>query len=440
MKVLFIELTIVLIYLMVKYISRKYLIINDWINLIVIIFICFPNFKLGSISLSMADIFIFILFIYLLSKAYIRRNTGKCEKFKLLLILYSLMIIISILVSFFLGNNEYITSLLKGIKFIECTMIYIITSKFYIIKEDEVQKTINYMLISSIISSVIAIILFIIQIPTPQQMWISGRVLYRAAGVYGEATSLGNMMLISIIISTILLLKLNSKHTWIILINILLNFIALLLSYSRGPIIALTVVFILITLNEFINYKDFKILKYFIIIVCLILGLACFNESIKFMIEMFVEQRIMPLLNISKGNFNDISSGRGNVWINNLEQFINLPIIYLLVGTGYKVNINIDGIKFFSDNNYISSLTQMGIFGFIIFLLINIQILKIIRLKINSNIYKSIKLAIFFTWIGNMVQMLTVDSFTYNKQISVIFVLIAIVNLSTNIKNNINEV
>jgi O-antigen ligase len=100
---------------------------------------------------------------------------------------------------------------------------------------------------------------------------------------------------------------------------------------------------------------------------------------------------------------------------------------YLLTGIGYKTlpytNLGGTGIPIVADNMYLSVLLETGIAGFVAFLWMNARILMAsYRSAVQGNQFG---IWIFCFWIGELVQMLSGDLFTYWRVLALYFWVLA---------------
>ncbi len=126
------------------------------------------------------------------------------------------------------------------------------------------------------------------------------------------------------------------------------------------------------------------------------------------------------------------TSGRWQSWTT-LIQFFADRLWLLLFGIGYKTIASTDlfGKPIVADNGYLSLLFETGILGFAAFAWLNLAILQELRDEgqAPSPFYRLCRTFLFAFWCGEMVQMLTGDIFTYWRNLTVLFAMIAAVQV-----------
>lgn len=415
------------IYLILFFLSRN----NDnyLIGLIILTTISIPGIqmKLGSniVLINLCDMLIPLTWIKLIvfSRNKVRNNS--INIIELLLIIYIVIIGISIFTSLIRLNNIYFNSILKYIRIIYIAMSYYISKKLFNIKD--IRYILKIIIISGIITSILAIILFFTQneyFKAEQTVAIGSDVLYRAGGIYKEATTFANMMSINIIISLIIILKKEFYLTKYCYLNFFLSLVGLVISFTRISFIS---IFICIALIITMNNKKINIRKIIIVMLIFIVIFGFLKDNIY--INTYLYQRIYTIFTINSENINGVSSGRIDIWFNTVNSFFRDPSL-LIFGSGYKIENFQSGFLGLADNNFISSLTQTGILGFISFISLNLIIIfKCLKDKIPSNNkYETIRSIVLFLWINNIIYMFTSDVFTFYRNIIINFIIIGIMN------------
>lgn len=327
-------------------INKQYL-----MNLILVLIVFAPSINVNGTLINYIDIISPIIFLYLLFS--IKKENNIKVNLDMYLIIYGMIIVISIIISFFMGNNEYFNTIFRSYRFIEIIIIYLFALKYYNL--NWLESTIKVVLVSGIISALIGFINFILRVPMQSEQYIlfNHELIYRAGGVYQEANSFANMMLFNIIFSLIILIqkvRVCRKIRLISIINLGISLMSLVVSFSRGPIVAIlfTIIIIMICYIKNNNLKLFKLLLFILTISLITISL---NEEISKLVNVFFNDRILPLLSINKQNINGISSGRISIWLNLIKNFLRLNLIMILFGTGYKASTIHLGFNNLSDNN-----------------------------------------------------------------------------------------
>ena len=179
-----------------------------------------------------------------------------------------------------------------------------------------------------------------------QYVWIDGVPWHRAAGVFGESSYLGTITLI-LFLTGIYQARYSSSRKYR-RNSVICSFGAVIcniISYTRVTNIILIVLVLVAIFSMRSVIKKMGIMT--IIIGALVLGMI----SSQF-IRMFIVERMMSIVNLFE-DFNRVSSGRLSVWQTAISNYLHGSIIF---GNGYKNG-------YFVDNNYLMSLTQMGIVG-----------------------------------------------------------------------------
>lgn len=393
-----------------------------FINILILSFICIPGIKINGVLINFIDILMPIVFIYNMLLKKISR-----DKLTDIFILYLFIVFTSMILLFVETKYIDISVILKFIRIVYIILSYVLIKNVNIKNQINIQKILKCILIGGIISSVLGIIFFINQntIYNPSQtMYFYGKVYFRAGGVFKEASTFGCFMSFNIILSLIFIY--NDKiyvNKYLCYINIVLSLIGLLISYTRISMISLIIVVFIFCI------KKWKIIMRNIagIIIGLIIITSMLNNNSYY--KYFYESRIQPLFTINKTNVNKISTGRLDIWSENINEFLKSDY-KIVFGSGYKSSvdnqnkINSDIV----DNNFISALTQTGIIGLVLFLALNITIFYSLFKK---SPYKKNYMSIFldaskYLWLVIFIHMFTCDAFTYYRNVSFLFIMIGL--------------
>ena len=287
----------------------------------------------------------------------------------------------------------------------------------------------RWMFALSVASAIFACLDFYFQFPAPagygaQFVWLDTGVFRRAQGVFYEASTLGNfcaffLVMIAVSISAPRNLSPISRFAMFAGGSILAA--ALLFSYSRGSLInvAVSSAALLYLRRDRINFRRL------VLVALLIVAAAVMTVSVVF--PSFA-QNYWTRLWLSFENFfsatNGILSGRLDSW-RILAGFLAEQPWHVLAGIGYKTLPYTDfvGHGVVADNMYLSLLVETGIAGLAVFLAFNVAILRAswcAARSLDSRI-AFFGAWIFCFWIGEMIQMLSGDLFTYWRVLPVFF-------------------
>lgn len=435
MQTVILIVSLIIIFIVLR--LSKYTKDNILVNYILCITICLPGITFGSqqILVNAIDLLIPICTLVVIFKFIkgnvISINGSKLYKIDLYLIMYLFILLISIFLSFIYGNPEWVSSILRYIRFSFIVICYFGIIFLYKNNKKNIIGTINIVVISGTISAIIGIFRFIYQYPmqSDQYILIGSNLLYRAGGVFEEANSYGNQMALILIINILLLLDDSLKKSVRAKIFLLLSSCivlgGLIVSFSRGALIAFIIAFIIIVLKNIINFNK-KIVFIIFGVLALIGTLAIINKDL---LILYFNEKIVPLFSISSTNLNEISSGRLEIWSDTLGFIFSGNLNYLFFGIGYKTSLQNSNFPLLTDNTYLGTLLQTGILGFLIFILLCCSILGIFFIKYFIISRKNIIVSIsFLLFIVTLIQGFTVDVFTFYRNMILVFSFIAISN------------
>ncbi len=175
-------------------------------------------------------------------------------------------------------------------------------------------------------------------------------------------------------------------------LGLILCFITVLLSLSRGGLLAVLFPFIFYMVKYVRKYNNKKVLLMLALVLILnifLIYILNFN-----LIHVLTER----MLNI----FSDGGSGRINLWKKGLDLFMKNPIIGIGINNFRYYNINVYGGSHYLHNTYLQVLVETGVVGFVIFSLFLFSFLiRLLKLYwISKDIYllfagASISISIF---------------------------------------------
>ena len=290
-------------------------------------------------------------------------------------------------------------------------------------------KVVRWLLAAAFLVAVFACLDFYYQFPAPagygaQFVWLDAEVLRRAQGLFYEASTLGNFCAFFLVSIAVLASRPERPVSRIVLALIALALAAALaFSYSRASIIcvacAVAALFFLRGWHTRIRWRW---------VVLLPLSIAVAGSAVYWLFPAFAQlywARLSASLQFFTEEPNKILSGRIDSWLAIGTMIADHPW-YLLTGIGYKTLPYADlgaGGPVVADNMYLSLLIETGLPGLAAFLWMNLQILSTsYRAAMRSDLFGT---WIFCFWVGQMVQMLSGDLFTYWRVLALYFWVLA---------------
>ena len=281
----------------------------------------------------------------------------------------------------------------------------------------------------AVASALFACFDFYFQFPAPagygaQFVWLDSGVFRRAQGVFYEASTLGNfcaffLVMIAVAISSDKSLRPVSRVSMFAGGAVLSA--ALVFSYSRGSLInvVISIAALLYLKRDHLNIRRLAAASLFIFTAAVVLVFVVFPSF---------AQSYWTRLWLSFENFfsatNGILSGRLDSW-RLLAAFLAENPWHALAGIGYKTlpYSGFVGRGVVADNMYLSLLVETGIVGLAVFLAFNLAVLRASWRAARAPDPRTSFFGswIFCFWIGEMVQMLSGDLFTYWRVLPVYF-------------------
>lgn len=374
------------------------------------IIIAGPGIYLGENLITPTDLFIPILFIATLRRQF---KVLPVQKY---LLFYIITIIISLYIGYIFENGIDFSSVLKGIRFSYVVFIPSIIHKYLKRGDYNENQVLRFTMLSGIASGLVGIILFISQstlYQAPEKFIFLGNYIYRAGGVFAEANYFGFAM--SVLCMIAIECVFHRRFISISLILVAVCGFGIVISDSRSALLSIAVALIF-------RYWNFTKMRNIKITIALIIGLCIAYMSIPTFKD-YIDGRIFAIFisYIDNGDINSVSSGRLNVWLESIDNYINGNILEILFGTGYKS----ETLNIFSDNSYISTLVTMGIFGTIAFIVLWVYLKRVSKkfdLK-NSCIFNKIFKSFITMFLVNM---LFLDSMTFTRMIYLLIVIYTI--------------
>jgi hypothetical protein len=269
-----------------------------------------------------------------------------------------------------------------------------------------------------------------VPIPHPfadQYIYLWGKMIRRAQGLLYESSNFGNFCAFLLALATCFLISHWKRLSFfkIILLSLLAGVfsIALFLAYSRASWANLLISFFVFSCLQ--KKKPIALIFFALLLAGGFLFMVYLISPDIFM--NFFNWRLWSLLDFwHDPNF--ASSGRWENWKFLAGFFGDNPEL-LIFGIGYKSlsTTPLFGRGVIADNGYLSMLYETGVQGLMAFLFFNIVLLRTLFKIIRQNIAPSDFYAqfMFAFWIGEMVQMLTGDIFTYWRNLILFFTVIA---------------
>jgi len=271
-----------------------------------------------------------------------------------------------------------------------------------------------------------------IAIPHPfadQYIYLDGRMIRRAQGMFYEASSFGNLsafflgLTLAILSSSWKTLSMASKTALYLMVGIFTT--ALFLSYSRGSWAN-----VIVTVTVFLILRRKLRLQIAAASVCVVAGFVFLVYQVSpFVVLNFFNWRMGTLLEFWSDP-NLATSGRWEAWWRLISFFADHPW-YLIFGIGYKTlpYTHLFGRPLIADNGFLSLTFEAGIIGLAAFFWLNrVVFSSTLRASRQQNSVRAIGAAFMFAfWCGEMVQMMTGDLFTYWRNMVVFFAALALV-------------
>jgi hypothetical protein len=262
----------------------------------------------------------------------------------------------------------------------------------------------------------------------PQFIWLDSGIYRRAQGFFYEASTLGNVCSFFLIMIAVTLLRGRSGERpvsrWALWLGAPILFAALVLSYSRASLLNLLVALAALLYLERARIRMGRLLA---------IATSCLAVGSVAAWRLFPEVAWGYWLRLSHSQFfftepASVLSGRLASWQTIATFFADHPW-HAILGIGYKTLPYSDfiGQTSVADNMYLSLLAETGIAGLGVFLLLNFAVLRTALRAARSDDSRASFFGswIFCFWIGQLVQMLSGDLFTYWRVLPVYFWVLA---------------
>lgn len=372
--------------------------IEVWVLCYFFSIIVIPELNINNFSFHVSEFLFLTGFIIFLTRL-------KYFKFKPLL--HGTSLILILIFSIAAINSINILSAFSYLKLIEMIFPIFVLST-YSKKYFSIDFLLNCLVVFSALGAMISIILFILNIQTDiKTVALGGNVISRLGGVFGEANSYGQFNAMIALLIIVIILEKRKKHLPILLIwlSLFLVLIATVLTFSRAAILYFVTGFLIISIYKFtLN----NVMKFFFPIIIAFIGLST-TEYFQSTIE-----RMRNVITFDAQTFNQYSGGRLNIWQNAIEEIENK-----FIGMGYNNEKVID-------NNYITIFYENGLIGLLAFLIFLISIIYI-SIKIEQS---TLKIFLVAALVSLLAQMLVLDTFTFWRSITILFILIGVGSLN----------
>ena len=319
-----------------------------------------PGVYIGDVLLNVCDVYIPVLLLYfLIAHKLTYWHMNNPVRF---LSFYAGVAILSICIaSVGMGAIQW-SALLKWLRLLYLPSIYIVA--VHLIDRKQIGACLNNIVILGGCTALLGIILYIQQSEwyrAPQTMIsLTGKIVYRAGGVFAEPGQFSLMLLIVFIIANVMWTS-GGRYRFLYVAVMLLCLWGLMVTYSRIGIIALMLFFLYrICISWLMSWRArVKMLVGIAVLVALACSFYQFNEEAAYIID----ERVLPLMEISsQAELADLSAGRANTWSDNLTHFLYQEQEYWLFGRGYKIEeYNIGSYSI--DNNFLYALLHTGFIG-----------------------------------------------------------------------------
>jgi O-antigen ligase len=272
---------------------------------------------------------------------------------------------------------------------------------------------------------------FYFQFPTPagfgpQFVWLDSGVYRRAQGLFYEASTLGNFCVFFLTMAAVAVVKGAAIPRLLLAAGVPLLTGALVLSFSRGSLVALAISLTVLAWMHRRKIAAGKLAAAFLVAApaaawLLFKTVPAFVEHYWLRLSLSAEY----LFSSTEG----VLSGRVSSWRTLVGWMSDHPW-QLLTGIGYKTLPYTShlGQPVVADNMYLSLLVETGIAGLIALLWLNVSVLRAsLRASRSANRGRSfLGCWMFCFWTAESIQMLSGDLLTYWRVLPVYFFVLAL--------------
>lgn len=310
-------------------------------------------------SVSKAVIFVLLLFIYIYLSTRLK-GLAKADYLKLIVNSYLLFLFIRIVNDFILHDNYFFMYKTPITLLFFVLNLIIVPGFFY--QKYSIRLNIN--LLNNILFVCLGLFL-LLSIRDNLSGEISPTTNDRYTGYGGlDIIYYGHLGVSLIIVGTSILRNSHNRKLKILLflICVLIGFFSLVFSGSRGPFIALCVVFLYKYFSSIKSIKSFGLLVVLIVLMCIL-----YDDIIWGLNNFLQEFEITSFSRIAMSVVEGMSSsGRGQIYANAFNDFLDFPLFgksYLLDDGSYVHNIVIEQFR------------ALGFFGGLLFLIMNLVVI-----------------------------------------------------------------
>ena len=263
-----------------------------------------------------------------------------------------------------------------------------------------------------------------------QFVWLPGRIVRRAQGFFYDAGMLGNLCAFFLVMIVLAALRpevgrrLFSRN--LLCAGGLVFSAALLFSYSRASLLNLVAALAAVVfLHRELLLPHWRRAK--AVVFGVLGGLALVLLSA----PAFAESYLHRVLGTAFWFFHDpraLLAGRFQAW-QSLLDFLAAHPWHLLFGVGFKTlpYTTVAGRPLIADNMYLSMLVETGVVGLLALLLLNAVILvSAYRASRGGTVAGFFGALMFCFWIGQLFQMLLIDTLTYWRVLPLYFAVLAL--------------
>ena len=260
-----------------------------------------------------------------------------------------------------------------------------------------------------------------------QYIYLKGKIVRRAQGVFYESSSFGNLCAFFVSLSLCLTLSFRSRiprrQQLALFVFGGIYVVALFLSYSRGSWLA-----VLVTLTIFLFlHPPTRLQDVFIAALLISVPILILTMVSPEIVSIFFNRRLGAIAEFST-NPNYATSGRWGSWSSLIKYFSDHSWL-LLFGIGYKTlpYTPLFGRKIIADNGYLSMLFECGVVGLGTFLWLNLSLLRTFQKvrQLRDPIRNFAGTFMIAFWCGEMAQLFTGDIFTYWRNLVLFFAVAA---------------
>lgn len=329
-----------------------------------------------------------------------------------------LFLIISLLSLLSISNEEARSeSLLRWFRLVGIYTPLILISQLKFITCTKINRIIYLCWVSSLISVVIAVIIYILGIEwmkQTQMIWVDDVKHSRMGGLVGNSGVFATSLYILLGLTLCLYYK-GKINTFSLIFCFGLILTSVVLSSSRmGLLTTLTVLLVYYLVSKSVNIKTLMLFFIGGGVILIFSGylLSLFDDNL-------VETSMQRFNFFETSDVSSFSSGRVGYWVSLLNDLNN----YWLVGVGYK---NGDSISYAIDNSYLRVFVELGIIGLISYFGIFLSLLACIYNNINDKHFRALALSLLT---GLFISGLTADTYTFWTTTPLVFLIIGILAL-----------